>query len=92
MQTRATGPVMVSALGPGGMPMSIEGRPGEARAILSGGTWAPAWPSPPGNWPGWRPPDPGSLNVIVMVAPNGDILMVIGATITKQPAHGGGLG
>ncbi len=33
MQTRAIGPVTVSAIGLGGMPMSIEGRPDEARSI-----------------------------------------------------------
>src|SRR2546423_12992965 len=33
MQTRTIGPVTVSAIGLGGMPMSIEGRPGEARSV-----------------------------------------------------------
>jgi aryl-alcohol dehydrogenase-like predicted oxidoreductase len=33
MQTRTIGPVTVSAIGLGGMPMSIEGRPDEARSI-----------------------------------------------------------
>jgi len=33
MQTRSIGPVTVSAIGLGGMPMSIEGRPDEARSI-----------------------------------------------------------
>jgi aryl-alcohol dehydrogenase-like predicted oxidoreductase len=33
VQTRTTGPVTVSIIGPGGMPMSIEGRPGEARSV-----------------------------------------------------------
>jgi aryl-alcohol dehydrogenase-like predicted oxidoreductase len=33
MQTRSIGPVMVSAIGLGGMPMSIEGRPDEAQSI-----------------------------------------------------------
>jgi aryl-alcohol dehydrogenase-like predicted oxidoreductase len=33
MQTRTIGPVTVSAIGLGGMPMSIEGRPGEDRSI-----------------------------------------------------------
>jgi aryl-alcohol dehydrogenase-like predicted oxidoreductase len=32
MQTRTIGPVTVSAIGLGGMPMSIEGRPDEARS------------------------------------------------------------
>ena len=32
MQPRTIGPVKVSAIGPGGMPMSIEGRPDEARS------------------------------------------------------------
>jgi aryl-alcohol dehydrogenase-like predicted oxidoreductase len=33
MQTRTIGPVTVSAIGLGGMPMSIEGRPDEARSV-----------------------------------------------------------
>ena len=33
MQTRQIGPVAVSAIGLGGMPMSIEGRPDEERSI-----------------------------------------------------------
>ena len=33
MQTRTTGPLTVSAIGLGGMPMSIEGRPDEARSV-----------------------------------------------------------
>ncbi len=33
MRTRTIGPVTVSAIGLGGMPMSIEGRPGEDRSI-----------------------------------------------------------
>ena len=33
MQTRAIGPVTVSAIGLGGMPMSIEGRPDEERSV-----------------------------------------------------------
>src|SRR5215472_9351526 len=33
MQTRTIGPVTVSAIGLGGMPMSIEGRPDEERSI-----------------------------------------------------------
>jgi len=33
MQTRSIGPVTVSAIGLGGMPMSIEGRPDEARSV-----------------------------------------------------------
>jgi aryl-alcohol dehydrogenase-like predicted oxidoreductase len=33
MRTRTIGPVTVSAIGLGGMPMSIEGRPGEERSI-----------------------------------------------------------
>jgi aryl-alcohol dehydrogenase-like predicted oxidoreductase len=33
MRTRTIGPVTVSAIGLGGMPMSIEGRPDEERSI-----------------------------------------------------------
>ena len=33
MRSRTIGPVTVSAIGLGGMPMSIEGRPGEERSI-----------------------------------------------------------
>ena len=33
MQTRTIGRVTVSAIGLGGMPMSIEGRPDEARSV-----------------------------------------------------------
>src|SRR5213082_521482 len=35
MQSRTIGPVTVSAIGLGGMPMSIEGRPDEARSIAT---------------------------------------------------------
>ncbi len=35
MQTRRIGDVQVSAIGLGGMPMSIEGRPDEARSIAT---------------------------------------------------------
>src|SRR5215467_13503278 len=35
MQTRTIGPVTVSAIGLGGMPMSIEGRPDEARSVAT---------------------------------------------------------
>ena len=35
MQTRRIGSVQVSAIGLGGMPMSIEGRPDEQRSIAA---------------------------------------------------------
>jgi aryl-alcohol dehydrogenase-like predicted oxidoreductase len=41
MQTRSIGPVTVSAIGLGGMPMSIEGRPDEAHGRCRNNTNGP---------------------------------------------------